>query len=82
MEFNSYPFLFLFLPIVLAGYHALIRIFTTQRPALVWLIAASLVFYALLGPGYLVVLIGSVVGNFLVASYMARQAEGSGANAT
>jgi alginate O-acetyltransferase complex protein AlgI len=77
MAFNSYAFLFLFLPVVLAGYYALSRMFTSQRAALVWLVAASLVFYALLGPGYVLVLLGSVVGNFLIASYLTRQPEGT-----
>jgi D-alanyl-lipoteichoic acid acyltransferase DltB (MBOAT superfamily) len=76
MAFNSLAFLFVFLPVVLAGYYALTRVFAGQRPALVWLVAASLVFYALLGPGYLVVLLASVAGNFLVAWYMTRQPEG------
>jgi alginate O-acetyltransferase complex protein AlgI len=40
--FNSYSFLFLFLPIVLAGFFALRR----QTPRLVFLVAASYVFYA------------------------------------
>lgn len=82
MAFNSFAFLFVFLPIVLIGHYALTRKFRSNRPALVWLLAASLVFYALLGPGYLVVLLGSVVGNFLVASYLTRQPEGTRARRT
>jgi alginate O-acetyltransferase complex protein AlgI len=77
LTFNSYAFLLLFLPIVIAGYYLLTRVFATQRPALVWLIVASLVFYALQGPGYLIVLVGSVVLNFLVAWWMTTREQGS-----
>lgn len=77
MALNSYAFIFLFLPIVLAGYYALTRLFQDQRPALVWLVASSLLFYGLRGPGYLLVLIGSVGGNFLAAKAMGRFPEGS-----
>jgi D-alanyl-lipoteichoic acid acyltransferase DltB (MBOAT superfamily) len=77
MTFNSYAFLFLFLPVILIGYYALTRSSPSQRPALVWLVAGSLVFYALLGPGYLFVLLGSVLGNFAVARALMRAPEGS-----
>jgi alginate O-acetyltransferase complex protein AlgI len=67
MTFTSYVFLFVFLPIVVAGYYLLTRVTRDQRPALVWLVLASLVFYGLQGIGYLAVLVVSVVANFLLA---------------
>src|SRR5213080_4697570 len=73
MTFNAYPFLFLFLPIVVAGYYLLTRVVRDTRPALVWLVAASLFFYGVYGPGYLLVLVGSVLGNFAVAWFMTRE---------
>ena len=73
MTFNSYGFLFVFLPLVLAGYYLLTRVFRSQNPALVWLVLASFVFYGYLGPGYVVVLAGSVLMNFLVTGWMLRQ---------
>ncbi|AQZ63360.1 Probable poly(beta-D-mannuronate) O-acetylase [[Actinomadura] parvosata subsp. kistnae] len=76
MSFTSYTFLLVFLPIVLAGHYLLTRVFTSQKPALAWLIVASLVFYASLGPGYLLVLLGSVVTNFAFAWQMRRMPEG------
>ena len=42
MLFNSYGYLFLFLPLALAGYFALSR---SSITALAWLVAASLFFY-------------------------------------
>ena len=77
LTFNSYPFLFIFLPVVIIGYYLLTRMFATQRPALVWLVIASLVFYAMQGPGYLIVLVGSVALNFLVAWWMTTREPGS-----
>jgi alginate O-acetyltransferase complex protein AlgI len=73
VTFNAYTFLLLFLPIVVGGYYLLTRVFNDARPALVWLVAASLFFYGVYGPGYLVVLIGSVLFNFAVVRLMTRE---------
>ncbi|MGW4210864.1 MBOAT family O-acyltransferase [Lentzea sp. NPDC004789] len=78
LTFTSYVFLLGFLPVVVAGHHLLSRVFPDQRPALGWLVMASLVFYAFQGSGFLVVLIGSVVFNFLVAWWMSTREAGSG----
>jgi D-alanyl-lipoteichoic acid acyltransferase DltB (MBOAT superfamily) len=79
MIFNSYLFLLVFLPVVLAGYYLLQRRFESRTPSYVWLIVASLVFYASLDPRYLVILVVSVGLNFLVVSRLARPStEGPG----
>ena len=70
MLFNSYPFIFLFLPIVLAGYFYLGRY--SQRFSAVWLALASLVFYGYWSPAYVVLLLGSVVGNYSFGLWIAR----------
>jgi len=70
VTFTTYTFLMLFLPVVVAGYYALSRVFTDSRPGLLWLLAASLLFYGSLGPGYLVIIIGSVLFNFAVSWWM------------
>ena len=44
MLFNSYPFIFLFLPAVLLGYFATGR-YRNRRPV-IWLVVASVAFYA------------------------------------
>ena len=61
--FNSYIFIFGFLPIVFAG-HALLRRSQTVFWPIAWLVAASLVFYAWWRPEYLLLLLFSVAVNF------------------
>jgi alginate O-acetyltransferase complex protein AlgI len=61
--FNSYIFLFCFLPIVLAGYLLLRRIAQPLWP-IAWLVLASLVYYSWWRPVYLLLLLFSVAVNF------------------
>jgi len=63
MLFNSTLFLFVFLPIVLGGFLALQR-WNHGRVGIAWLLGASLVFYAWGQPVFLLLLVGSVLGNF------------------
>ncbi len=63
MLFNSFGYLFLFLPIALGGYFALQRY---SSSALIWLVLASLFFYAWWNPWHLPVVIGSIAFNFWV----------------
>ncbi len=63
MLFNSYGYLFAFLPIALAGYFALNR---SSTIALAWLVAASLFFYAWWNPLHLPVVLGSIAFNYWV----------------
>lgn len=60
--FNSYEFLFLFLPLSLAGFFVLGR--RSHGLAMSWLVAASLFFYGWWYPPYLALLLSSVVFNF------------------
>ena len=64
MIFSSFEFLYLYLPVVFAGFLWLRR----GDGALVvwWLFAASLVFYAAWNPAHLPILIGSITANFLL----------------
>ena len=64
MIFSSFEFLYLFLPVVFAGFLWLRK----GDGALVvwWLFAASLVFYAAWNPAHLPLLIGSIVVNYLL----------------
>jgi D-alanyl-lipoteichoic acid acyltransferase DltB (MBOAT superfamily) len=50
--FNSYVFLFAFLPVVLAGY-AWLRRHPERRWTIAWLVIASLVYYAWWKPEFL-----------------------------
>jgi len=65
MLFNSTVFLFVFLPLVLGGFLALKR-WNYGRSALAWLLAASLFFYASVQPLFLLLLLSSVLVNFLL----------------
>ncbi|MEC7556931.1 MAG: MBOAT family protein, partial [Planctomycetota bacterium] len=52
MLFNSYEFIFVFLPIALAVFFLIGR--ASTKIALGWLVVASLAFYAAWNPRYLV----------------------------
>ncbi len=69
MTFNSLAFIFLFLPVVVAGYFLLGRS-TDRRWAKLWLLAASLVFYSGGRVETLPVLLGSVTVNCLLATWL------------
>ena len=64
MLFNSYPFIFLFLPVVLLGYFALGR-FGHLAPV-IWLALASLVFYSVSNWQFVLLLLASVAFNYLI----------------
>jgi alginate O-acetyltransferase complex protein AlgI len=69
MLFNSYTFLFAFLPLSLAIYHGLRRA-GQERGAMFALMLLSLVFYAWWNPVYLLLLIPLVLANFALAAYL------------
>ncbi len=73
MLFNSYPFLFAFLPLVFAGFFLLGR--WRIRAATAWLLLMSLFFYGWWNPTYIFLLIGSFLFNFLVGRQIARTAK-------
>ena len=78
MLFNSYPFIFLFLPVVLGMFFLLAR--ADHRIAAGWLAAASLFFYGWWNPVYLWLLLASIVWNFAMGRVITRLA-GHGATA-
>ncbi|MGB5717793.1 MAG: MBOAT family protein, partial [Gammaproteobacteria bacterium] len=63
MLFNSYIFIFGFLPIVLAGFFA-IGARGHHRVAIAWLVGASLFFYGWWNPAYLGLILGSILFNY------------------
>ena len=69
MLFNSYDYLFYFLPLSLAGFFVLGR-----RPgwSVAWLVAASLFFYAWWDPRYLPLILASIGFNFAVGRLLHR----------
>ena len=77
MLFNSYVFLFVFLPVVLAGYFLLGRL----RPlyAAGWLTAASLAFYGWWNPLYVWLLLASIAVNYACGRALAAAVSGGAA---
>lgn len=73
MLFNSYEFLFFFLPCVFLTHRLLLRYDTPCRGLLVWLCIASSFFYAWWEPRYLLLLYGSLLLNFACAQALRRQ---------
>jgi alginate O-acetyltransferase complex protein AlgI len=62
MLFNSYTFLYVFLPIALVGYYGAAYLFGA-RAARIWLCLASFVFYGWWNPALVLLLVGSIVFN-------------------
>jgi alginate O-acetyltransferase complex protein AlgI len=70
MLFNSYQFIFLFLPITWAGYFLLDR-FSNWSPV-VWLALASLVFYSVGNWQFVALLLASIAFNYVIGSLLIR----------
>lgn len=66
MFFTTYQFIFLFLPVTLVGFHALVR---SRRShwAVHWLVLASAVFYGSLDRHHLGTLVLSIAANYVLA---------------
>ena len=73
MLFNSYEFLFGFLPVVLVVYFLLARS-RSALPAIGFLATASLFFYGWWNPRYVLLLAGSIVFNYAVGRRLASRA--------
>ena len=70
MLFNSFPFIFLFLPATLFGFFLLGR--HTHRLAAAWLAASSVFFYGWWNPIYVILLLASIGFNFSFGTKLAR----------
>lgn len=70
MLFNSYEFVFLFLPATLTGFFLLGK--TSRAWALGWLIVASLFFYAWWRPLNVLIIAPSILVNFALARLLLR----------
>jgi alginate O-acetyltransferase complex protein AlgI len=62
MLFNSYEFIFLFLPVVFFGFFRIAR--SSHRLAALWLAAASLFFYGWWNPKFVLLLLASICFNY------------------
>ena len=72
MLFNTYGFLFVFLPVTLVGFFTLARI--SHAFAAGWLALASIVFYGYWNLAYVGLLLGSIVCNYLMGVWIAKSA--------
>ena len=70
MLFNSYLFIFAFLPVVYVVYHALYK--NHHRHALAWLTLSSLFFYSWWNPPFIALLTCSILFNFQLAQWIDR----------
>lgn len=70
--FNSYIFLFCFLPLAIIGYYLLSRLFKDVRACRLFLFGMNLWFYAYLDVRFLAVLLGSVLFNYSWAKLLRR----------
>jgi D-alanyl-lipoteichoic acid acyltransferase DltB (MBOAT superfamily) len=68
MVFASYNFLFIFLPIALVGYYLVAKLGAGY--AVTWLVLASLVFYAVWNPAFVILLVCSIAFNFVIGRAM------------
>ena len=67
MLFNSYSYLFLFLPLALIGYFSISK---NSEFKLFWLTGASFLFYAWWNPVYLPIIIISILTNFWLGCFI------------
>lgn len=80
MLFNSYIFILAFLPVTLAGYFGLARLFRKLPLNKVWLVGCSLVFYAYFNVRYLPIIVLSILVNYALSQGMLA-ARGKGVRA-
>lgn len=72
MLFNSYEFIFFFLPLCLGGYFLCTRALGSEA-ALAFLVLCSLFFYAWWKPVYLALILFSIVFNFAIGRLLSRE---------
>ena len=74
MLFNSYAYIFAFLPVSIIGYFLAARLWGVKCSN-IWLIAASFFFYGYWNIHFLPLLIGSILGNYALARCIMRYRE-------
>lgn len=81
MLFNSYEFIFVFLPLAVLGYH-LLYLQSGARSGVAFLVAASLIFYGWWDIRYVPLLCGSIFFNFFYARKLTKRALEGTSNGT
>jgi alginate O-acetyltransferase complex protein AlgI len=74
--FNSYVFLYGFLPIALVGYYGVAHRYGA-RAARIWLCLASFVFYGWWNPALVLLLMGSIAFNYVSSLYLVGEESGN-----
>lgn len=74
MLFNSFSFIFAFLPVTLIVY-LLLSVYTEKKQSLIWLLIASLFFYGWWNPSYLLLITSSIAINFVFSKLIGKQIE-------
>ncbi len=72
MLFNSYQFIFLFLPISLLGFYLLTK-YNLKKTSVLWLVSASLFFYSWWNPSYLLLIVFSIVFNYFLGELLHKR---------
>lgn len=72
MLFNSYIFIFLFLPTTLVGFYLLGK-YGDHRLTALWLVFTSLFFYGWWNPAYVALIIASILVNYSIGTIIANQ---------
>src|SRR5882757_7314717 len=65
MLFTQFEFIFVFVPITLIGYFNISKIFPQPAAQVIWLAAASLVFYGYCNIRFVPIIVVSIVANYL-----------------
>ena len=80
MLFNSYIFILFFLPICLIGYFT-INHFKQHTLAQAFILGMSLWFYGYFNPWYIFIIVGSIIGNYLIYLGIIKLKKNSGKKA-
>ena len=72
MLFNSYEFIFIFLPLTLVGFF-LIGARAHHRLSVVWLVGMSLFYYGWWNPAYLSLIVFSMLFNYALGSVLSGE---------
>ena len=74
MLFNSFVFIFAFLPITILGYYILSRL-SNYLWSRSWILLCSLFFYGWWNPRYVILILGSMIVNYFIGSRISLSAD-------
>src|SRR5258708_14726244 len=77
MLFTQFAFIFVFIPVTLIGYFIIPKIFPQPAAQVIWLAAASLVFYGYWDIRFVPIIVVSIVANYLFGRAISASPPGS-----